>query len=495
MQDHEFEKQVHQKMEEIKILPSDAVWKEVERRLHPKDKSRRWLWFPFLFIALGIGGYLMYIDQPASYQAKQPEADLSLPNRKPLKDNKDKTAHREELLKTTKYKRQDTIEIATLSTANKERYLSEKRKKTVALRQLTLPAPATQSDNLTNKTGKPEINSLSQNHSTNRKTYSDVIENIPVNTQPSHQPASLSSGSSGYKTDGPSGSMNIRKEPVPAHINAIAPSYPVNTSLALRNLLVAVNAPVRKQQKRSGWEWGLSIQAGQSGVINGRFTSLFARETVAEVNNSFTSGNLSVNPSAVYIPPSALKPGPGYSAGVLVKKQLTRRTSFSVGLQYTRFSTSNKVGKQVTDSVVVLRLSNVADQQAVENFFRVGNSGSYVNKYHFIELPVLFETRLIRNRFLPVYWNLGVSFSRLVSSNALHFDGNARIYYTNNSLFNRNQFSFTTGLPVRILPGERFSLKAGPLFQYGLSDLIKKAGSGSRHLLFVGVKADIILCK
>jgi len=499
MQDHEFERQVHQKMEEIKIHPSDAVWKEVERRLHP-NKSRRWIWLPFLFLALGTGGYLMYTNKPASHQSEQPGADLSLHNSNALKQNKDKTERSKKASKTTKYKKQDTIEIAALSTVNKERYISGKDKKPAISGQLTLPAPATHTGSHANKTGKPEINSLLQNNSMNRNTHGDVEENILVNIPPLLQTESLSSGVSGHRTDDSSGNMIKIKEPIPARVNTlIAPANPVNTSLALRNLWVAVNAPARKQQKRSGWEWGFSIQAGQSDVTNGKFTSLFAREAVADVNNSFATGNQSVNPSTTYISPSALKPGPGYSAGVLVKKQLTRRTSISAGLQYTRFTTSQKVGKRVTDTLIILR-NSTADQKAIEEFFRLGNTDSfmnhsYINKYHFIGLPVVFETKLTDNRFVPVYWDFGVSFSRLVSSNALHYDGNSKIYYKDNGLFNQNQLSIHTGLPVRIVSGNQFSFKAGPVVQYGISDMIKQEQRGSKHFLYVGLKADITFYK
>lgn len=495
MQDQEFEKQVHQKMEEIKILPSDAVWKEVEKRLHPRNKSRRWIWIPIFLFGIGIGGYLMYSNNPAFHQSLQPGSDVLLHNGNILKDNKDKTEHIEEVSKTTTYKKQDTIEIAKLSTANKERYLSGKGNKPALSLQLTLPAPATHSGSHANKTAKPEINSLLQNNSMNSKTRDDLVENSSVTTQHLHNTESLSSELSGRRTDDSSGNMSITKEPVAARVNlSIAPSYPVNTTLVLRNVRVAINAPAQKQQKKSGWEWGVSVRAGQSGVTNGNFSNLFTNGVVADMFNSPNLGNFSVNPSAIYVPPSVLKPGLGLSAGVLIIKQLTRRTSLSAGLHYTRFSTSHKVGKRITDSIVTLR-NNSADQKSIEDYFRLGNTDSYQNKYHFIELPVLFETRLTGYRFVPVYWDLGVSFSRLISSNALHYDGNSKIYYKNNSLFNRNQFSIISGLPIGILLEERVTLKTGPVFQYNISNLINKAQSGGRHLLFIGVKADIILFK
>lgn len=486
MQDHEFEKQVHQKMEEIKILPSDAVWKEVEKRLHTKSESRRWIWFLFLLFTLSIGGYLIHTHNPASNESLQPGRDLLFHNGNVIKRNKDKTKPEEEVKsKTTEYKKRDTREITALPIARKDRYLSGKDKQLTTSLQLSVPASATHASIHANPTGKPETGNLK----------GAVIVKSAVNIRHLQKSESFSSASSAHKPNDSSGNMMITKEPVPSRVNSsISSSYPVNTSRALQNLGVAVNAPVQKKQKRSGWEWGLSVRGGRSGITNGNFTSLFARESVADMFSSPTFSNQSVSPSATTTLPSALKPGFGFSTGVLVSKQLTRRTSLSAGLQYTRFSTSHKVGKQVTDSLVILRSGNSADQKSIEEYFRVGNTDSYVNKYHFIELPLLFETRLTGNRFVPVYWDIGLFFSRLITSNALHFNGNARIYYKNNSLFDRNQFSFITGVPVRILSEDRFSLKAGPLFQYNMSNLINRRGS-SRHLLFIGVKADITLFK
>ena len=62
MSDHEFEKQVHQKMEELRLRPSDTVWMEVEKNIRQDKRRRRflWLWLPMLLICLTAGGYILY---------------------------------------------------------------------------------------------------------------------------------------------------------------------------------------------------------------------------------------------------------------------------------------------------------------------------------------------------------------------------------------------------------------------------------------------------
>jgi len=62
MSDHEFEKQVNQKLEELKLRPSDTVWMEVEKNIRQQKRRRRflWLWIPGIFIFLTTSGYILY---------------------------------------------------------------------------------------------------------------------------------------------------------------------------------------------------------------------------------------------------------------------------------------------------------------------------------------------------------------------------------------------------------------------------------------------------
>lgn len=62
MSDHEFEKQVHRKLEELKLRPSDAVWMEVEKNIRQHKRRRRflWLWSAALLVALSTGGIVLY---------------------------------------------------------------------------------------------------------------------------------------------------------------------------------------------------------------------------------------------------------------------------------------------------------------------------------------------------------------------------------------------------------------------------------------------------
>ena len=62
MSDHDFEKQVNQKLEELKLRPSDTVWMEVEKniRQHKRRRHFLWLWTAALFITLTTSGVVLY---------------------------------------------------------------------------------------------------------------------------------------------------------------------------------------------------------------------------------------------------------------------------------------------------------------------------------------------------------------------------------------------------------------------------------------------------
>src|SRR5437660_12210399 len=73
MPDHEFEKQVHQKIGEMKLRPSEAVWEKVEKQLHGKQKRRRLaIWLPLLLLCLGLGGYLLLNSLPGASNKEMP---------------------------------------------------------------------------------------------------------------------------------------------------------------------------------------------------------------------------------------------------------------------------------------------------------------------------------------------------------------------------------------------------------------------------------------
>jgi len=109
---------------------------------------------------------------------------------------------------------------------------------------------------------------------------------------------------------------------------------------------------------------------------------------------------------------------------------------------------------------------------------------NYTNQYHFVEIPLGIEKQLGRKSRFSV--NAGISFAWLVAIHALQYDPQTRIYFKENSYFNRAQWNVLGGIQYRLLKKEKYTLKIGPQFQYGLSGLLNRKSSYTEHAFFGG---------
>src|SRR5688572_12068837 len=64
MSDHEFEKQVRQKLDDLKLTPTATTWVTIEEELRAQKRRRvPVFWLPLLLIGLAAGGYFMFDDK------------------------------------------------------------------------------------------------------------------------------------------------------------------------------------------------------------------------------------------------------------------------------------------------------------------------------------------------------------------------------------------------------------------------------------------------
>lgn len=100
---NEFEKQVQQKMEELKLVPSEPVWQKVEMQIRrKKDRRRLIFWIPLLVVLLG-GGLWMRIDYSSKRISYQSETHNS-------QENKNHTPLNQ-ITRTTKANQRETKEV------------------------------------------------------------------------------------------------------------------------------------------------------------------------------------------------------------------------------------------------------------------------------------------------------------------------------------------------------------------------------------------------
>ncbi|WP_315816620.1 hypothetical protein [Paraflavitalea speifideaquila] len=90
MSDHDFEKQVKVRLDQLKLRPSDAVWTVVEKNIRREKRRRRMIiWLPLLLLTLGAGGY--FAMQENSQPATQDLVKLTIPSTDATKNNKPST--------------------------------------------------------------------------------------------------------------------------------------------------------------------------------------------------------------------------------------------------------------------------------------------------------------------------------------------------------------------------------------------------------------------
>ncbi len=160
----------------------------------------------------------------------------------------------------------------------------------------------------------------------------------------------------------------------------------------------------------------------------------------------------------------------------------------SIGLNYHYYTSKIQTGSKV-DSFLFLNPPNTgnAGSLAINTYYRSGSAESITNHYHFIELPVLLQLQLNPSRKLPLYWEAGASLSQFINSDGLHFNSASGVYYKDNGLFNKTQFSISSSLLVGF-NSHHALFQLGPQLQYQFTDLLKNNQGNKEHLIFGGVK-------
>lgn len=497
MHDHNFEKQVQQKMEELSLSPSDAVWENVEDQLHKKKDRRIIFWLPLFLIPVILCGYFCF------HRYYHPSGNIT------LTQNNQVPAH------SPGY-------TGNAAVSGNNRKINP-QKNEMAKAAGTKPHINDQEIVAGNPENHPILPSSSPVHDAPGIALPDkkAIKH-PVLQGGEHQPAEKikqvaiadtykkhrpdKNMAESIQADRPAGKMTTADEPEAAILSADAPaiqadevlmkepSHAITPSVLLRNepfetgFAVANYTGLAKQtvklSKKTGLKWGFSLQAGKTSVRDGKLNTLFAAPTRDFIGSSLT---LNQGNNVVYTP-STVQPGFGFSAGFFFRKQLNRRVAVSTGITYTRVTTSLATGNKV-DSVFTLSTS----AGRINQFYPLGESNTYTNRYHFIELPVSLQLQLNRGKIIPLIWEAGVSFSELLASNALHYNSALRKYYTDNHLFNRAQLNFLIGLYLQAFSGSRHTFRIGPKLQYGVTPLYSEDVNNRNHLLQYGCTISMVI--
>ena len=572
MSDHEFEKQVQQKLGELKLRPSDAVWMEVEKNIRDKKRRRRffWLWSAALLVSLTTSGVVLYHyttrtrTQTVGMVKANPAASTSSSNSNstpntvspnstntntntqasPIQPNaasaSDKssadkpaignepdnvTASGDATVTTHNINKPGSIEPATPETLRRQPKLSSPSTGGGRGEALTIPLIAKNNTNETTK-NKKFVKRSDRTESDVFREYGGIVrtdETGVTKVEPTQQSDALTSAIpvlAAHEHDSIATNKATTQPFSNMPLNALTPD-----SATSANALAAT--PIQRKTP-SSWHWGVKADAGYSRISVSKLFQLkgllgtdksYAEDLAARSYNAPAGGtsNQFLNVQASTTPVKVASPiQPDFSAtvGVFIQRTLSPRLKVSVGLEYSYMSVNTNVGKSFDSSIAVNIGTN--NLKIVNKFYESpgyidtvrGTYASFQNqgtgkvyysqkqryRFHYIELPVMLNWQINKGRKLPpIVFEGGVSIGRLFSADALHYEGVKGVYYEDNSLFNKTQFNFVTGLSVGLLQKSKHPIWIGPDLRYSLNGLVKKEVSTGQYLWSTGISFKMLL--
>lgn len=473
MHDSEFEKQVQQKMQELKFAPGADVWARVQADIQ-KKKRRRPVVFWFLLAGLMIGGSMIYYTGVLNSSKQNVHAGTTSTEKKNESKNESKNGTKNESIttqQTSETKQPSSTQQPSLAIDQPEQAKNNITENNIEKNNSTSIAPRRIVQKNIRKTSNPAPELIEK--PTDNKPVQTSETNAPVNDLTTTTKEEPQETTVAAKIDS---TTNKKEEEV------TATKKEDNTAIKKEEEPgVAMNNKKQKTSsaKKSNWQFGITAGAGISDL--GR--QLFKPTTVAD----FALGNAAANPNpnAFNRRPSQVTAGNAFHAGAYVSRDLGKKFAVKLGLNYEYYSNNIKVGTQVDSTRFV---NQGTDMKMVEQYYTSGNLVNYDNKYHFVSVPLTVQWKAFDRKKYGIVWENGVSLSRLMKTTALHFDGISGTYYKDDELFRKTQLMVSSSVLFTLKSKNNVQLYAGPHVQYGISNLLIKDAGQDKHLRYAGLK-------
>jgi hypothetical protein len=516
-----FENDVQQKMEELHLSPSDAVWTNVEGVIR-KDKRRRRIIFLFSTVmVLGLAGWLVSNHFSAS-------STLSINNNHSTADSKSRPDNSEPSSSAN-----PAVEDASIANQGTSPTLKNTVKSST-----TDNLPSDHQNSLTGVSGKlpvenkiisEPIDKTNVDHFSKQtlKLAKSTSEIKPKKIKEQGQDQLIISGTNSFANKSDLG-KNISKDKSQKITTSqrsvtesivdgaeqswsdeeVKSAYPMMMAIenektttgniglpdlaqsTLNQYTVSKKEIERKKAiVKSAWHFGINASVGLSKLVQGGIINAFEKSLVADAASINTSvglpGPVNLQSRAPLLTPAAVNTGPAFTIGGFAERRILKKVNLSAGLNYTQFSTKSKIGYRVDSTLFV---NNSATVGTYNRFYQNTPSQNYESKYHFIELPVNLQFRLTKQNKIPVYLNGGLSLGYLFKTNALQYDGSYGLYYSENSLFRKWQLGLSTGLSVRLFSSSKHPLELGPQLRFNPSNNFSSSKASSEHLFSAGLQ-------
>ena len=488
MQNNEFEKQVQERMGQIKFTPSEAVWAEVEKNLRQRRKRRIAIFWLFIFF-IAAGGtslgwfYLSPSDNRISnHQSKSASALKNTTAIPPVQNSDDQSSASSSGRKENSVINESPKTGSSLETSA-EKINQGSRNNSGANSQKNTPhgqlTPIQKNKNVsTNSAVNIETSGSKINKTRDKKSAAAL-------TTPALVDANIHGDMANTTADQPDKAVAVNENKVSADSSVTNNDSSVNLVKinAVDSQATATSTVKIKNNAKSKWQFGVSVGVGMSDIVhpasmNKSLDMAMANPSNPPSSNLSAPGNSFQN-AAIYISPKELNPGIEFSLGFSASKKLKKRWSVAIGLQYHYYSTSIKVGPYLDSS---------------RSYLAAGpRVNDHTNKYHFVEIPVTLGFQLLKNK--PLLLTSGISLAQLIVSDVLTYNSAQRVFISDGSNLNKTQLNILLGLSWTFGDKGRMPIQVGPNFSYGASNLSGKSISGSNHMYTVGAGAKIMFRK
>ena len=501
MPENEFEKKVSSEMQDLRFKPSENVWLRVEERIKTK-KKRRILVFVFLFAGLALLGYWQLSNLFGGYEnniatvAEKKEDNSSTSSEETNKtstvNTNSETIKREEVEKVND--KTDSNRISHDQRKEKTSVTVNSKDIVVSKKVISDPRKNKDENNRKPETKKTEVDEGAQavivvtSADSKKKSTTDetkVTDKPVVNTdndsvarqdqvsQPQTKPLENTTDSSKVQR-----AQQEKKS-----------DGKTDTLLKIEQTKQPARPIVKQGPSEKKWKWGLHITPGISYLSDHGFpiNSQNFYDQLAYQNNAPTGT------PPVRQQPSDPEAGFAFQAGAFAQRQLSPRINLSLGLQYGYYSNVLHIGMRRDSLLNNNQFASALDEKADVVYSAGGDMVKYSNHYHFIELPLIFQWQLNKNKTNPFVWSAGLTIGQMISTNAIMYDTAFNgIYYQNKKLLNKTQFSLSTGFSWTIANSKKAQWNLGPVVNVHLNRLVDNPFDKTGYVFFAGLRTAVL---
>lgn len=505
MQANEFEKRVQKQMEELQLRPSDSVWAKVEQELQEKKRRRAVIYFSSIaaLLILIFSGYMLWKTTSATNSSHIENNGISN-NQSEGTDIPDAADKRGSNTNTATPVTPGNTNIAENKNDNNSNNNNIQPPSVITPSPVQKDALASDktNNNTTNKNNQYPVRRKQQQQTDELASFESKTPNTAKRKQQNNNNTipPVTADSAVEKADNAVAIQKDNTDPVNQVIqdntalttpdsskNTNSKDSAVAKTVEQENTEAVVSAPKKNNRK-------LRIGLDASGGM------LFSREKALSLQQERALASPNYGPSGPttswgpVIPPSAVRPGPSGRIGVIAELQVSPKSSLISGLRYVYLSENISVGNYMTARF----MTNSYQQVTLDVNGAYSAAGvverPYHNKYHFLELPFLYQLQLGNDKKTQLLWNVGLTADYMIGSNALVYDTAAGgVYYRNKDVYNKFHFNIQTGLFLRFGEVSKLQWSIGPEISMDTRSLVESdAFVKKRYLMYGGITARVL---